>query len=391
MIAWIAVRIRVLTLNVWALPFGIAPLEAERITAIGKALPEYDADLVAFQEAWTEGSRARLLAAGASAGYRHHWMRPQARGGSGLLVLSRFPIEAAHFQSFRVEGDALRLDHSDYYGGKGFVILRVATPDGPLAFADTHLHARYAKDTQSDSYFETRVAQVVQFATAIRTVAAPLIAAGDFNFREGEAEYAIWTGIGGSGDAAALLDRREATIHAGNTYRAVGSWVENERIDYLFSRDGADRGVVPVTVRRAFDEVQNIGGEPSSASDHAGVFAEFEVGGRAKPQTPPDPASLEQARAILETGLDQARARQKIEGGAAIATLALAVGAAKTSARVSRRRWLQGAAGALASCATGFGWLAWRPSGERIAGFEAGLAEVDAFAAQEAPRRPHRE
>lgn len=371
------VRLRVLTLNVWALPAGLAPHEDERIRAIGEQLPELAADVVGFQEAWTESARKALLAAGKRAGYPHAWLRPDAFGGSGLLVLSRFPIAERRFIGFRVEGRAERFDHSDYYGGKGFALLRLDTPGGPVAFVDTHLHARYSRNLATDAYLETRVAQAVQMAVALESVAEPLVAVGDFNLREGEPEYEVLVGLTGWIDAAAALDRRQPTIDLENAYRESDSHALGHRIDYIFSRDGARRAIAPTAVRRVLDGALEIAGGPGSYSDHAAVWAELEVGGRPSPRPAVTPQALATARDLLERGLDDARQRRRGEIAVAAGAVAWAAGSEIAARRVRRRALLRSLGVVGLVVAAGFGWLASEPSAARIAGFENALADLD--------------
>lgn len=45
--------------------------------------------------------------------------------GSGLLVLSRFPIVSALFHTWSVNGYFHRIQHADWYGGKGVGLCRI--------------------------------------------------------------------------------------------------------------------------------------------------------------------------------------------------------------------------------------------------------------------------
>ena len=60
-------RIRVATLNAWALPEPLSLDVEPRLRAIGAKLRELEADVVAFQELWTAAARSRLVAAGRAA------------------------------------------------------------------------------------------------------------------------------------------------------------------------------------------------------------------------------------------------------------------------------------------------------------------------------------
>ncbi|HIF96592.1 MAG TPA: hypothetical protein EYQ54_06130, partial [Myxococcales bacterium] len=76
-------RLRVLTLNVWGLPFGLTRHHDARMRAIGEAFAGSGAHVIALQEVWTQGARTLLGAAGRRAGYTAIWHREAAFGGSG--------------------------------------------------------------------------------------------------------------------------------------------------------------------------------------------------------------------------------------------------------------------------------------------------------------------
>ncbi len=66
-------QLRLLTLNVWALPWPVSRDTSTRLRAISRKLPEIEADVVAFQEVWTRGAAAALLEGGRGAGYSNTW------------------------------------------------------------------------------------------------------------------------------------------------------------------------------------------------------------------------------------------------------------------------------------------------------------------------------
>ena len=101
-----------------------------RMRAIGAALPALELHVAAFQEIWDAQARAELIAAGHRAGLMHSWHRPRAAAGSGLLVLSRYPIQASRFEAFELGGLPEAIHHSDYWGGKGFVELTIDSDVG---------------------------------------------------------------------------------------------------------------------------------------------------------------------------------------------------------------------------------------------------------------------
>jgi endonuclease/exonuclease/phosphatase family metal-dependent hydrolase len=335
-------QIRVATLNVWALPEPFGRRVRQRMRAIGTELSSLDLDAVAFQEVWTAEARGILLRTGREAGLAHAWHNDTALGGSGLLVLSRLPIEAVRFERFVLPGRPQRIDHPDYFGGKGFARVRLATAAGPVTFVDTHLHARYGGDVAHE-YVAYRIGAIVQMAMRLAVAREPLIAAGDFNFRKGDPEYRVLKGLARVRDVAAELGRPEPTIFRDNPFRGGGP-KDERRVDFLFVRDGSQLGVRARETRRVFDGVFELGGEPASYSDHAGVLAEIEIG-LSSPASAPgfDSEAAGLASRLLAEGRRLAEHQRR--GDRTVAGIgfgmALLAAAGARHRRVTRRRLLR--------------------------------------------------
>lgn len=346
---------RLATLNVWGLPWPISREGSARMDAIGARLPALELDWVAFQEVWTEGARLRLIDAGRRAGMVHAWHRELALGGSGLLVLAREPFRTPHFEAYTVRGFPQRVWHGDYHGGKGFCALRFDTPHGAVTLIDTHLHAQYGDDAYNDEY-PHRVAQVVQLSAAIAAISTPVVAAGDFNMSEGRREYDIFTGLSRMRDAAAELDRRQPTTIGANPYRQEHLPHDDERIDYVFTRDGEGARVRVRGIERIFDETP--AGAAAAYSDHAGLLAEIELA-RDPDSRPAEPeaTAAELAARELEAGREAALSRRgdrRLLAAGALGGAALAV-AGRRRPRLSRRRLLRAGLGMGALLAFPFG------------------------------------
>ena len=346
---------RLATLNVWGLPWPFSREGSARMDAIGQRLPALGLDWMALQEVWTEGARRRLVEAGSRAGLVHVWHRRGALGDSGLLVLSRAPFEDARFEAYVLRGFPHRVWHADYHGGKGFCALRFAVAGGAVTLIDTHLHAQYMKDAHDDEH-PHRVAQIVQLASAVAAIPNPVVAAGDFNMREGRPEHTVFTGLTGMRDAAVELDRRQPTTLGLNPYRQERAPHDDERIDYIFTRDG-DGGRLRVRgVERIFDEPPD--GGPAAYSDHAGLVAEIDLEPDAASRAPaPDGAAAELAASVLAAGRAAAETRRGGQRLAAVGALAgaLLAGAGVRQPVISRRRVLRAGLGAGALAALPFG------------------------------------
>lgn len=380
-------RLRVLTLNVWALPAPFARDGEARMLAIGAALGALALDVAAFQEVWSEPERDILVDLGRRAGLGHVWHPAGTLGGSGLLVLSRVPILEARLHRFELAGVAERIDEADYLGGKGFADLVLDTGDGEIALVDTHLQAAYAPRDR-DAYVGVRVGQALQLATHLRGIERPLILTGDMNCSDAQVEYQVLTDVAQVADVAAALERTEATVLASNPYRRDRDRPE-ERIDYVFCRSGRSLGLLPRSVERVLDAPLAIGGRTGAYSDHAGVLAQLELGGPGAELPPIGWEGPFEARRTLQDAREEVLARQRDQR--ALAALGFVAGTtgflAAGRPTLSRRRFLQAgavAAGSL-SVAFGAGRLAltelFRPA--EIEGFDAALARLDELT------RPH--
>jgi len=352
-------RLRFATLNVWALPAGIARHVAPRMEAIARRLGELELDVAALQEVWTPSARSALVAGGRRAGLAHAWHRREAFGGSGLLLLSRRPLGDPLFSPYTLRGLPQRIHHGDYWSGKGFVIATLETAAGPLALLDTHLHARYTRPV--DEYRGIRTGQVIELAAGLLDRPEPLLALGDFNLRTGHPDHAVLMGLTGFRDVALTLGNPQDTVLSRNPYRGAGHRGD-ERIDYAFVRTGRRAELIPVSITRDFASVFEIDGVPASYSDHAGLVVELEI-----TPTPPRvlptaaPEALARARALLDEGRAEAKRRRGVERSFALGTGALAVAALPTAShlRATRRRFLAGlAAGFGVACVPAAGLLA---------------------------------
>jgi endonuclease/exonuclease/phosphatase family metal-dependent hydrolase len=351
-------RIRAATLNVWALPAPLAQQVSARMGAIGDHLSQLDLDAIAFQEVWTPNARDILIAGGRRAGLTHVWHNDASLGGSGLLVLSRLPIEGTRFERYALRGPPEEIAQGDFYGGKGFAEIRLKARDGPLTLINTHLQARYTSQVPHQ-YHALRAGQIVQLAIHAMDVDGPILAIGDFNLHDQDAGYRILIGLTGLRDAAFEVGRPEPTLLGSNTYRKSRQRPDR-RVDYLFQRDGKDIALHARWVKRIFDEPFRLKGKPASYSNHAGVMAEFET--TASPlgiHPSPDRSVIALARQLLSQGADEARERQRggrtwVGAGVGCALLA---SAGTRRLATTRRRFLRTAirGTAIAALAPGVG------------------------------------
>lgn len=297
-----AQRIRVVSWNVWGVPWVSPDVEA-RLAAVPEALAELSPDVVALQEVW-EPAHGDLLAEGLRAiGLPHvQHVRGAGRKG-GLLVASRWPMDELGFVPFSMGRVGIVPWHVDYMANKGVARFRVHAPGGDFVFVDTHLQASYG-----GRYATVRLSQSLELARALDAFTEPVIVAGDFNSRSHELPFRALRA------AARLTDATPGFGIDGVLFR--GGFRVLER-------------------RRALHAPRDLaGGARRRLSDHDAVFVELE---RAAVAAPP---ALDWRRVRAEAQRFAASSRaawQQASWGARAAALFF-VGLVAVFARRRRRR-----------------------------------------------------
>jgi len=342
-------QLRLLTLNVWGLPWPVSRIPDVRMRMIAADLPALELDAAAFQEVWTPSAREILIEGGHRAGLPHAWYLGGLVANSGLLVLSRWPIREARFTRFALGGLPQRIQHFDYFGGKGFVQCMLDLPVGEFELFASHLHAGYGRMGYADEYFGHRVAQMIELALAVATSPHPLAVLGDLNARPERDEMRILLDSTGLVDLALAIGRDVPTLLPYSPYGADQE-PPGKRIDYVLARAGQSLGIRPVEALRTFDTEFVLGGQRATFSDHTGVLAELDLGGPGHPLPAPASHTLERARRALKHGkrLAKRRRAEQLVAGAGAGLLAATSSAVAYS---TRRNWLRRAGFALAGLA----------------------------------------
>lgn len=131
--------IKVLTLNVWGLAH-ISKARQFRIGHIADRIAEGDWDVVALQEIWVESDDWRMLRARCSDRLQYSKFFLSGAFGSGLAILSRFPIRATHTHPYTLNGLPIHVGHGDWFVGKAAGSATLDLGDGFLVDVfDTHV------------------------------------------------------------------------------------------------------------------------------------------------------------------------------------------------------------------------------------------------------------
>jgi endonuclease/exonuclease/phosphatase family metal-dependent hydrolase len=180
-----SIRLKLVTFNVHDIRL-VSCYRQGRMRAIGKLLTDIQPDLVGIQEAFVSADREILVGQLRNTRLKYYKYFPSGLVGSGLWILSAFPIQETHFHRFPMNGKLYKIWHGDWWAGKGIALARVRLPDnnGFLDLFNTHIHARYDHGQSVDEYSKDRRHQLGEVTRFIRTLeikTIPSIILGDFN------------------------------------------------------------------------------------------------------------------------------------------------------------------------------------------------------------------
>lgn len=173
-------RLRVVTWNLWGI-LWLTPRRAERMQVIAREIVKMKPDIVGFQEVFVQADRDLIAKALQEAGLPYARYFPSGLVGSGLLLVSRHPIESDGFIRYAENGRPEAVHHGDWWAGKGLSLSTVRLPGGTLLqVGNTHMHARY----RTTQYHATQLAQgrqLIPWAKRVKETGAPALWLGDWN------------------------------------------------------------------------------------------------------------------------------------------------------------------------------------------------------------------
>ncbi|KAJ6503272.1 inositol phosphophingolipids phospholipase C [Mycena vitilis] len=301
--------IHVLTLNCWGLKY-VAKNRTERIHAIANELAKLEHnDIIALQEIWVFADYEHVRDAVVKRLPYSKFFYSGALG-SGLALLSRFPIIGTSVHPYSLNGTPIDVGGGDWFVGKAAVSITVSHPIlGQVQVFNTHLYAKGGEDGPEHRRAH-RLVNAWEFSKLARQAAELgryVIAAGDFNSIPSTLPMALireYTGLSDSWVSAHPIhpstsspSAMEAIQQFGvtadsplNSYSAgkpIGPYARQflgKRLDYILYRQPVrplQRPDDPLPVLKCTecnvlltDKVQ---GRPFSFSDHFALEATLEI------------------------------------------------------------------------------------------------------------------
>ncbi|XP_033219483.1 putative neutral sphingomyelinase [Belonocnema kinseyi] len=270
--------LKVLTLNCWGIPY-ISKNRIARMNAIVDKLITGDFDLVCLQEIWSvEDFRMMKSKTQEKLPHTHYFYSGVL--GSGICILSRYPILDVMFHKWALNGYVHKIHHGDWFGGKGVGLCRLKVQNININVYVAHLHAEY--DKENDEYTAHRVLQAFDTAQFIRMTkggADAVILGGDLNTEPQDLAYRIICGVAGLQDTCSISADTQGTSEcAKNSYTpsSIASKLPNgKRIDYILYKGSKNFKVEVFNFRQPFPE--RVPQKNFSYSDHEAIMAHFKI------------------------------------------------------------------------------------------------------------------
>ncbi|KAJ7040347.1 inositol phosphophingolipids phospholipase C [Mycena alexandri] len=300
--------IHVLSLNCWGLKY-VAKNRTERINAIAAELAKLEHDIIALQEIWVFSDYEHVRD---SVVKRLPYSKFFYSGalGSGLALLSRFPIIATSVHPYSLNGEPIDVGGGDWFVGKAAVSIVISHPVlGQVQVFNTHLYAKGGEDGPEYNRAH-RLVNAWEFSKLARQAAELgryVIAAGDFNSIPSTLPMALIREYADLSDSWAVAHPTDPTISSPsamdaitqfgvtadsplNSYSAgkpIGPYARKflgKRLDYILYRQPIrplTRPEDPLPVLKCTDcnvlLTEKVPGRPFSFSDHFALEATLEI------------------------------------------------------------------------------------------------------------------
>lgn len=280
-------ELQVFTLNCWGIPC-VSKDRKPRMRAIAEALAARTYDIVCLQEVWSEDDFNLIKDATLTVLPHSHYFYSGVVG-SGVCILSRYSITEVFFHKWSVNGYIHKIQHGDWFGGKGVGLCCLQIKGFKVNIYSAHLHAEYNR--AFDEYMAHRVLQAYDTAQFIQLTSASadlVILAGDLNTEPGDLAHRILTTTTGLHDAY-LESSEEEDIAATNedyknsysSRKSIKDKIPGKRIDYVLFHGS---GNVAVSVNQYCQPFPSRVPQKSySYSDHDAICATLKLTKSPKP------------------------------------------------------------------------------------------------------------
>ncbi|KAF7281813.1 neutral sphingomyelinase [Rhynchophorus ferrugineus] len=281
-----SLNLRIFTLNCWGLAV-VSKDRKPRMHAIADLLASSQFDVVCLQEVWTDSDYNLIREKCKEVlPYSHYFYSGVT--GSGICIMSKHLIEETFFHQWSVNGYIHKLQHGDWWAGKGVGLCRLKVVEGAETFYvnvySAHLHAEYNR--ASDDYQAHRVLQAydtAQFILLTSGMADLVVLAGDLNTEPGDLSYRVILSMPGLTDAYMQSEDLSEEMYATcenckNSYTPSSLVKKNilgKRIDYVMYHPGLNVNAelksytLPLPTR--------VPKQSYSYSDHEAILVELAV------------------------------------------------------------------------------------------------------------------
>ncbi|XP_043255982.1 putative neutral sphingomyelinase [Colletes gigas] len=306
------VSINVLTLNCWGIPYVSKDRKA-RIEAIAEKFTVENYDIICLQEVWSvEDFKMIKTKIQEQLPYSHYFHSGVL--GSGICMLSRYPIQDVMFHKWPLNGYVHKIHHGDWFGGKGIGLCRLKIHDMNVNVYTVHLHAEY--NCHNDEYIAHRVLQAFDTAQFIRMTCGGTdfaILGGDLNAGPQDLAYRLICGVADLADACSNSSNNLGTnMCANNSYtssKLARTFPKGKRIDHILYLGSKNHKIEVTNFQHPFPN--RIPYKDFSYSDHEAIMASFKFSPGESQEANVDVKDvLKEAIKICETSLKNIRSQR---------------------------------------------------------------------------------
>lgn len=270
--------IKVLTLNVWDVPFWFAVNRKKRMHQLGAFLKKNNPDIICLQESFDTKHRTLTHETLGKANYmagdlyektRRILLYKKIDKTGGLITFSKFPILKTSFTPYPKHPF---MSIPERLGTKGFLETYIKTPKGFLRVINTHfLNGKTALPKR------IRMAQIDLLIKRLKKLKITTIIAGDFNeeAKQVENNFSIFLQKTGFFDCASFIKKIQLpTIRIDNPYTAMLFNIRqggiSERYDHVFFKNGNHAQLEVKNLKTLIQKTNPL-------SDHEPVLATFKI------------------------------------------------------------------------------------------------------------------